>query len=154
MRQAAEAIGRRNIATTKARTLTAAVLAFVDELYDRDTAGAWWNVDVDGRILIACPWGRAGHRLWGLRRSEGDILRMLAMHWQQADATPFVYSPTVRQWYLDINLYRTPVDVVQWLDRHPIDATTWAILHAEYMAKLQGRVRGGSRRGSPKGSPR
>lgn len=155
IRQAAEAIGRRNIATTKARTLTTAVLAFVDQLYDRNEYGAWWNIDpADGRILIACPWGRAGHRLWGLRRGEGDILRMLAMHWQQADSTPFVYSPTVRQWYLDISQYRTPVDVVQWLERHPIDATTWGILHAEYVAKLQERVRGGSRGGSRLRSPR
>lgn len=149
IRQAAEAIGRRNIATAKARTLEAAVNAFVDQLYDRDESGRWWNIDTeDGRILIPCPWGRAGYRYWGLRRGEGDILRMLAMHWQTADNPPFVYSTMVRQWYLDIGAYRTPIDVARWLESHPVDAETWGILHAEYIAQLEARIRRGSRRSS------
>lgn len=152
IRQTAEAIGRYNIATAKARTLETAVRAFVAELYDREPESqALWNIDsADGRILIPCPWGRAGHRRWGLRRGEGDILRMLAMHWQNIDS-PFVYSPLLRQWYLDISTYPIPGAVMAWLVQHPIDAATWRILHTQYMAKLQNRV-GGSLKGSREGS--
>lgn len=154
IRQAAEALGRRNVATAKARTLTQAVSSFVHELYDRDAAGRWWNVDArDGRILIACPWGRAGHRLWGLRRGEGDILRMFAMLWQNEPNAPFVYSPTMRQWRLDYASYPEPADVMRWLDHHLIDAEAWGILHAQYIAQLHRRTGKGSRRGSRGGSP-
>ena len=83
LRQAAESLSRANIHRAHCEILNEAITRCTVMLYERDNTGRWVNIDRSGQALIALPWGRAGQREWGLRRSEADALRALLFAWQR-----------------------------------------------------------------------
>ena len=75
--------------------------------YERDDDGAWSNIDpVTWRLLLPAPFGRAGHKRWGISRSESDVLRdMLRERQVQTDSRPpglWLYDSSRKCWRLNV----------------------------------------------------
>ncbi len=57
-------------------------------------------------ILVALPWGAAGHRQWGLSRPEADALRRIVVAGRiskrggRAVASPYAFDGMSRRWVL------------------------------------------------------
>lgn len=135
MRQAAETLSRRNVAQAKAELLNEALWAAVALCYEKDDAGSLCNVDpVSGRLLVPAPWGRAGHRRWGLRYLESVLLRAILKGWQQAKVEPpvLVYDPLSRGWHLNLFDYPSHRRAQHWLEMHPIRASDWRRAYARW----------------------
>ena len=74
--EAAQALSAVGLAAAHSELCNAALQHAVRLCYQVDTDGRPANIDsVDGRLLFPAPWGSAGHKRWGLRRREADILR-------------------------------------------------------------------------------
>lgn len=135
MRQAAETLSRRNIAQAKAELLNEALWAAVALCYEKDDSGSLCNVDpVSGRLLVPAPWGRAGHRRWGLRYLESVLLRAILRGRRQAEAEPpvLVYDPLSRGWHLNLFDYPSRRRALHWLEMHPITAGDWRRAYAAW----------------------
>lgn len=135
IRNAAEALTRRNVAQAKAELLSEALWAAVTLCYEKDDSGSLCNVDsVSGRLLVPAPWGREGHRRWGLRYLESVLLRAILRGLQQAKGEPpvLVYDPLSRGWHLNIFDYPTHRHALAWLERHPITASAWRSAYARW----------------------
>ena len=135
IRTAAETLTRRNVAQAKAELLSEAVWAAVALCYERDDSGSLCNVDsVSGRLLVPAPWGREGHRRWGLRYLESVLLRAILRGLQQANEEPpvLVYDPLSRGWHLNIFDYPSHRQALAWLERHPITASAWRSAYARW----------------------
>lgn len=128
VRAAAEALSRRNVAQAKAEVLSEALWAFVQMAYEVDDTGALCNVDgATGRLLVPAPMGRVGHRRWGLRYTESEVLRAILMGWQRGkgEAPLLTYDQAARGWHLNIFDYAAWQVALGWLRRHPITAGLW-----------------------------
>ena len=133
LRQAAETLTRRNIAGAEAELLSEALWRAVQVLYEQDSSGSLCNVDpVSGRVLLPLPWGRMGHRRWGLRYLESVVLRAILRDFQQAASEPplLIYDPLSRGWYLNFFDYASHRQALGWLERHPITASAWRSAYA------------------------
>ncbi len=70
-------LSRRGAAAAKAELANEAVGKLIGLCYERDTDGQPCNVEVGtGRLLVPAPWGRRGRDYYGLRPSEGNVLRV------------------------------------------------------------------------------
>lgn len=130
LRQAAESLSRAALFRAHAEVLNEAVARCTVLLYEQDAAGRWINVDRTGQILIGLPWGRAGQREWGLRRSEADTLRAILYAWQRRhdagrDAALFLYGQAERRWWLNLTDYPDQASGLAWVQRHPVTVAQW-----------------------------
>jgi hypothetical protein len=140
VRAAAEALSRRNVAQAKAEVLSEALWALVTLCYEADDTGALCNVDgATGRLLVPAPMGRVGHRRWGLRYTESEVLRAILMGWQRARGEPplLTYDSVSRGWHLNIFDYATHPAALGWLQRHPITAGQWRSAYAVWSGSDQ-----------------
>jgi hypothetical protein len=101
------------------------VMQRLTQLAYEQSAGMLCNVDpVTHRFLIAAPFGRNGHKRWGLSRSEGIILReMIQTRQAQTDDRPpglFFYDRTRRSWIANLFDYDTLADAQRYWQRHPL----------------------------------
>lgn len=136
MRAAAQTLTRRGIMAAKAEIANQALWAIVDVLFDEDADYVLSNVDEDGRILIAKPWGRLGYKAWGLRATEAKALNHILR--QRSDTEPqplFVYDATIRDWLVGRGYTRrmagsylrtTPVTLSEWRAAWRAVRSTWA----------------------------
>jgi hypothetical protein len=130
LRQAAESLSRANLYRAHCEVLTEALSRCTAMLYERDAAGRWVNVDRTGQALIALPWGRAGQRLWGLRRSEANTLRALLFAYQQRHekrkgAALYLYGESERRWWLNVADYPDEASGLAWVRSHPVTVAQW-----------------------------
>lgn len=130
LRQAAESLSRANIHRAHCEVLNEAITRCTVMLYERDTTGRWVNVDRTGQALIALPWGRAGQREWGLRRSEADVLRGLLFTYQKwhdagQGAALYIYGDSERRWWLNLEDYPDEASGLAWVRSHPITVRQW-----------------------------
>ena len=135
VRAAAEALSRRNVAAAKAELLSEALWAFVALCYEVDDTGALCNVDgATGRLLVPAPMGRVGHRRWGLRYTESEVLRAILMGWQRGRGEPplLTYDGVSRGWHLNLFDYATHQAALGWLQRNPITAGLWRSAYAAW----------------------
>ena len=112
-------------------------------LYERDTDGAWANIDpYTHRLLIPAPWGRSGYKQWGLRWHEADTLRRVLLRRQRgwAGGRPLLYlwDEETRCWRLNLDDYPTLDAATFWLKRSGVVLVEWR----EVAQELAGRVRG------------
>ncbi len=118
-------------ARARAELLSEALCAYAALCYESDTFPGLCNVDVDGRCLRPAPWGKVGAKLWGLRRTEADVLRAVLMAWSspgQGDPLPlWTWDPITRGWYLNLQDYPT------------MDAATGFLKHRSITGKLVSR---------------
>jgi len=130
LRQAAESLSRANIYRAHCEMLAEALARCTVMLYEQDAIGRWVNIDRTGQALIALPWGRAGQREWGLRRSEADTLRAILFgwqHWHDARREPalYLYGASERRWWLNLADYPDQAAGMGWLQAHPITINQW-----------------------------
>lgn len=128
LRAAAESLSRANIHRAHCEVLNEALARCAAMLYEQ-AAGRWVNIDKSGQILIPLPWGRAGQRVWGLRRSEADALRALLFAWQRRhdarkEAALFFYGED-RRWWLNLADYPDEASGLAWVRSHPVTVAQW-----------------------------
>jgi hypothetical protein len=94
--------------------------------YEEDTDGELANVDpVSGRLLIPCAWGRAGGRLYGLRRSEQIALNayMRKLH-DEGSAPLFLFD--AMGWYLNFfEDYPSFDRAINYWRKHQLTVKAW-----------------------------
>lgn len=120
----AQSLSKAGVASAKAELCTAALQRVVELAFQVDTDGRYANVDLDGRLLFALPFGKSGHKLWGLRRREADTLRAIL----QARQTPqpgravplFTYGEDTRSWYLNVADYGTEAQAIAYVRQYGI----------------------------------
>lgn len=99
----------RGQAMSRAELLCEAMSAAALLCYELDTDGSWANLDVDGRCLRPMPWGSIGHRLWGLRRTERDVLNAVLRDWaepKRGEPLPlWVWDGEIRSWVVNLGDY-------------------------------------------------
>ena len=132
LRQAADTLSRANIHRAHAEILSEALARCTVMLYEQDAAGRWVNVDKSGQILIPLPWGRAGQREWGLRRSEANALRAILFAWQRRhdagrEAALFVYVAEERRWWLNLVDFPAEQGAMQWVRAHQVTVSQWRL---------------------------
>lgn len=134
--RAATELSRRGVAAAKARVLNAALQRAVQLCYEADTDGAPANFDrATGRILIPLPWGRKGHKRYGLTYSEHVALRYVLLRLSRGKGALFEYDDLSRGWYLNIANYHNIESARGWYERHKLDAATWRAASAKVLGK-------------------
>jgi hypothetical protein len=136
LRRVAQKLSRQGAMGAKAELANAALLAFVEVLFDVDEDQVYANIDVDGRILLPAPWGRNGAAVWGLRRTEQRALSwLLRRRSATTDAPLFVYDAETKNWYVGIGYGRRaalaylrafPVTLPEWRTAWQATRSTWA----------------------------
>ena len=124
-----EALSRQTLYAARALAMQEALLRLAALAYEVDAYGLPFNVDrATRRLLVPAPMGRAGHRLYGLRRSEGEALRRWLHVLQRsakagkAPAPLFWYAPDSRNWYLGEE-YQTLEQAQRYLEARPVTAS-------------------------------
>lgn len=125
LRQAAEALSRRNVDAAIVELFAEACQRLTQLAYERDDDGAWSNIDpVTWRLLIPAPWGRAGHRSWGITSTESVVLReMIQCRQPQTDHRPpglWLYDRTRRCWRINLYDFDTLADGLRYWQRWPL----------------------------------
>ncbi len=117
---AGDELTRRGLAALAVEHLQAALFRVVELAYEEDVDGRLCNVDShDGRLLIPVPWGSVGHRRYGLRRREADVLRFFLL--ESMTARPgapvplFQYDHEQRAWFVNLADYSTRTAAGSWL---------------------------------------
>ena len=120
----AQNLSRRNVDMAIVE-LYMEVMQRLTELAYETSAGMLCNVDsITHRFLIGLPFGRNGHRKWGLSRSEGIVLReMIQARQPQTPSTPpglFLYDRTRRSWTANMFDYDTLEDAQRYWKHYPL----------------------------------
>lgn len=115
----ARRLSRLGQAAAQAELLNASLQRTAELAYEVE-GGRLVNVDiVDGRLLFPAPFGRAGHRLWQLRRRESDVLRAaLVARMQPKAGQPvplFIYGDDTRRWHVNFTDYPTMDAAMRYL---------------------------------------
>jgi hypothetical protein len=119
LRAAAEGLSRRNADAAVIELMSEALSRLVALAYETD-GGGLCNVDAPtGKVLIALPWGRAGHQRWGLRPSEATVLREIMLQRQYAPGL-FVYHALGRAWHVNRHDYPSTRVALAYLERYPL----------------------------------
>lgn len=118
--RAAQRLSKRAVYAATAALCNEA-LRQLHELVNDRTDGVFLNFDtVTWRLLVPVPWGWRHCHLYGLRRTEADVLRAI-MHKRSVTVTPpplFTYD--AGKWYLNAADYRTTRDAAKYLDEYAI----------------------------------
>lgn len=135
LRRAAENLSRRNADQAVVELLNETLAACVRLLYEKDDDGWPSNVDaVTARILVAVPWGKAGHRRWGLRRGEAEALRAILFARQAQGNGLFLYDRSRRSWYLNVADYPTLRLAGGYVAQQPIGVTEYRQVRSQMQA--------------------
>ena len=139
LRVVAQNLSRRGVAAAKAELANQALLTLAELLYELDEDGRPANVDPDGRILVPLPWGRLGHKVWGLRRTEANALRWLMLQRNAIQNEPlWVYDAAGRTWLLNLAYTRRgamtylrtlPVTLPEWRQAWEVTRSQWSRQH-------------------------
>ena len=133
----AQSLSRVGVALAHAEACNACLQRVCELAYQVDTDSRRCNVDTDGRLLFALPWGKAGYKRWGLRRREADTLRAILMARQtpqQGRALPlFVYDAASRAWYCNVVDYASHAEAMGYVRQ-------WGVTSREYKQTAE-RVR-------------
>jgi hypothetical protein len=125
LQRAAANLSRRNADAAIVELFAEAMQRLTLLAYERDDDGAWSNIDpVTWRLLLPAPFGRAGHRKWGISRSESEVLRQMIQDRQaQTDHRPpglWLYDRTRRCWRVNLFDFDTLADGQAYWQRWPL----------------------------------
>lgn len=124
IQRAAESLSRRNADAAVVELFSEAMQRLTLLAYEQD-AHDYCNIDpVSHRLLIPAPFGRAGHKRWGITPSEAVVLREMVQQRQaqRADRPPGVwqYDRTRRCWCLNLFDFDTVQDGQRYWQRWPL----------------------------------
>jgi hypothetical protein len=149
--KAAEALSRRNMLSARCELANEALSALVALCYERDAGGELCNVDPHTlRVLVPMPWGRAGHKRWGMRASEAVCMRWIMLKrvdaWT-ASQRPLLldYDSGSRSWLLNLKDYSTPEAAAFWLGKSRIKLGEWRAAAAAWQAGREDVLRDGKK---------
>jgi hypothetical protein len=133
IQRAAESLSRRNADAAIVELFSEAVQRLTLLAYERDVDG-YCNIDgVTGRLLIPAPWGRNGHRRWGITRSESVVLReMIQQRQMERDDRPpglWLYDRARRCWAVNIFDFDTISDAGRYWQRWPLSVPEYRQVH-------------------------
>ena len=148
--KAAEALSRRNMLTARCELANEALGALVGLLYEKDAGSELCNVDPQTwRILVPMPWGRSGHKRWGMRASEAVCMRWIMLN-RQAQWTPaqrpalVSYDTNSRAWLLNLKDYRAQDAALFWLSKSKIKLGEWRAAQAAWQSVREGMLGAGN----------
>lgn len=135
LRQAAEALSRRNIDQAVCEVLNEALSRLVLLLYETD-GGGLANIDsLTGRILIPLPNGKNGHAKWGLRPSEATVLRDILFGWQEESQPLLFYEWGRHSWFVNLDQYGSIGIAKAWLRAHQVTVALYRMTRAKRVAR-------------------
>jgi hypothetical protein len=128
LRAAAQSLSLRNVDQAAVELMAEALNRLTMLCYEVDDDGTPCNVDVrgGGRLLVPAPWGRGGHKRWGLTPSEANIMRALMLglmlgRQQRGKAAPLMAYDGMRKcWYLNIFDFPSYEAALAYLERWPL----------------------------------
>lgn len=139
IQRAAESLSRRNADSATVELFSEAMQRLTLLAYERDSDG-FCNIDpVTCKLMIPLPFGRNGHKRWGITPSESIILReMIQRRQPQRDSRPpgvWQYDRARRCWLLNLFDFDTLADGQRYWQR-------WALSVAEYREARSKRLGG------------
>ncbi len=137
LRHAAETLSRRNVDAALVELFGEAVQRLTLLAYEQDPNG-YCNIDpATGKLLIPAPWGRAGHKRWGITPSESVVLREMIQQrqlgWKGRAPGLWRYDQSQRTWRLNLYDFDTLADAQRYWER-------WPLTVAEYRAARAKRL--------------
>lgn len=138
LQRAAEALSLRNVDQATVELLNEALGRLVLLVYERGEDGQLCNVDpATGKLLIVPPWGKKGHRKWGLAPSEADAMRAIMLRRQREGLPLFAFDRSRRAWFANLADFPEGKVVIAQLRE-------WEITIGEYrQARAYGGATGG-----------
>ncbi|MCC6458796.1 MAG: hypothetical protein IT328_27880 [Caldilineaceae bacterium] len=124
IQRAAESLSRRNADAAVVELFMEAMQRLCLLAYEVDVDG-FCNIDpVTHRLLLPAPWGRAGHKRWGIMPSESVVLREMIQQRQigHDGRAPglWLYDRTRRCWRLNLFDFDTVHDGQRYWQRWPL----------------------------------
>ncbi len=124
LRHAAETLSRRNVDAATVELFMEAMQRLTLLAYEHDADG-YCNIDgVTGRLLLPAPFGRVGHKRWGLTRVESTLLREMIQQRQigQKGRAPglWVYDHSQRTWRLNLYDFDILADGQRYWQKWPL----------------------------------
>lgn len=111
----AASLSRRNVDQAICELINEAHSRLVVLCYERDDTGRLVNVDeVTGRVQIPLPFGKAGHKKWGLSPSEADTFRRIMFTRQRQGLPLFFFDRSRRAWYVALGDYPALPVLAEW----------------------------------------
>lgn len=143
IQRAAQALSRRNADQATVELFAEAMQRLTLLAYERDDHG-YCNIDpVTWRLLIPVPWGKAGHRRWGITASESVILREMLQQRQaqRADRPPgvWLYDRTRRAWLLNLFDFDTLADGQRYWSKWPLSVAEYRQARSRRLGSAVGR---------------
>lgn len=134
---------RRGLVALAVEHLTSALFRVVELVFEEDVDGRLCNVDShDGRLLVPAPWGSTGHRRYGLRRREADVLRLFLLERMTprpgAPVPLFQYDHERRAWFVNLQDYSTRAAAGTWLKQNGLTVRAYK----ECLRRVQGASSG------------
>jgi hypothetical protein len=130
MRQVAENLSRRTADMAVCELLNEALSRLVELCFEQD-GDYYCNLDpVTWKIEIALPFGRNGHKQWGLRPSEANALRRLLFDRQYAPGL-FLYDKTRRCWRINLHDFGSYDLAMRYLTRQPVGVAEYRAAYAK-----------------------
>lgn len=124
-----EQLTRKGMMNAQVMLTNSAVDKMIGLVYQTEPDGDFANVDMgDYRLLIAAPWGKAGHRYFGLYPTE---MRILNAHMRavQDDRNELRYAPLFmydnRHWYLNLHDYPDLAVAVNYWRKCKLSLAKW-----------------------------
>lgn len=117
-------ISRANIYQARVNRCTAAMMVFIEYVYER-RGGHFINIDSDndGILLITAPHTKTGWRDYLIRKAEGKALNKIFMVTMKLD-TPYpwlTFDPLATSWFVDVKAYRNEKQAKAWLKAINLD---------------------------------
>jgi hypothetical protein len=124
LRKAADVLSLRNVDQAIVELFGEAVQRLTLLAYEQDGSG-FCNIDpITGRLLLPAPWGRLGHKRWGITPSESVVLREMILQRQigRGGRSPGLwrYDQSQRTWRLNLYDFDTLADGQKYWERFPL----------------------------------
>jgi hypothetical protein len=137
LRHAAEALSRKNVDAALVELFGEAMQRLTLLAYEVDQDG-YCNIDgITGRLLLPAPFGRLGHKRWGLSRVESTLLREMIQQRQigRNGRAPglWIYDHSQRTWRVNLYDFDTVADGQRYWQR-------WPLTVAEYRQARSARL--------------
>lgn len=129
LRSAAESLSRRNMDAAIVELFSEAMQRLTLLAYEQDENG-YCNIDpVTWRLLIPAPFGRLGHKRWGLTSTEAVVLREMIRSREAATGARgpglWLYDRARRCWRLNLFDYDRPEDGQRYWQRWPLSVAEY-----------------------------
>jgi hypothetical protein len=139
IQRVAQALSRRGADAAIVELFSEAMQRLTLLAYERDEAG-YCNIDpITWRLLLPAPFGRAGHKHWGISRAESDVLRdMLRERQPQTDHRPpglWLYDRTRKCWRLNLFDFDTLADGQAYWQRWPLSIQEYRLMRSRRLGR-------------------